>query len=117
MPQDSLLQQRSIQPRMSVMTCLGSPGIDTRCHQRDEPISMDVLGHLRAMCEFHLGVWGGIFFASVCCCLFRRKMWFNPEVSRERLASSAHASPLCEAGLKDPLYCDSQEIPRPGFSP
>lgn len=82
--QDSFLPP-SIWPRMSIVTLLRSPGIDTRCQQRDEPVSTDVLGHLRAKCASQFGVCVWSFLWLNLRYLSRKKMWMNPGASRERL--------------------------------
>lgn len=84
--QDSLLPPTSVRPRMSTVILLRSPGIDMRCHQRDEPISKDVLGHLRAKCEsqFDVCVWSFLWLDFFCCYLSRKEIWMNPGASREK---------------------------------
>ena len=58
-----------------------------------------------------------IFLASICCYLSRKNIQINMGPAEKGSQVEHTASPLCELGLKDPLYCDIQEMLRPSISP
>ena len=102
--QDSLLPPTSIWPRMSIVTLLRSPGIDSRCHQRDEPTSKDVLGHLRAKCESQFGicVWSFLWLDFFAVIYLERRCGWTQGPSEKRLTGWTHSQPSVSGGLKGP---------------